>query len=85
MSDPRAQMLKAKAEALAKEKHRTDEMRLFEAVEGFRQASSFPTRTEAIRALLVSGLEGIAKTASDERAGERSEGSAPGKDEGARE
>ena len=58
---------------------------LFEAVEGFRQAFSFPTRTEAIRALLVSGLEGNAKTASDERAGERSEGSAPGKDEGARE
>ena len=35
ISDPRAQMLKAKAEALAKEKHREDEMRLFEMIEEF--------------------------------------------------
>ena len=33
VSDPRAQMLKAKAEALAREKRRTDEMKLFEAIE----------------------------------------------------
>ena len=33
ISDPRAQMLKAKAEALAKEKGRMDEMKLFELVE----------------------------------------------------
>ena len=33
ISDPRAQMLKAKAEALAKEKRRMDEMRLFELIE----------------------------------------------------
>lgn len=33
ISDPRAQMLKAKAEHLAKEKGRMDEMRLFECVE----------------------------------------------------
>ena len=33
ISDPRAQMLKAKAAVLAKEKHRVDEMRLFEIVE----------------------------------------------------
>ena len=33
ISDPRAQMLKAKAEALAKEKGRMDEMRLFELIE----------------------------------------------------
>ena len=33
ISDPRAQMLKAKAEHLAKEKGRLDEMRLFECVE----------------------------------------------------
>jgi len=33
ISDPRAQLLKAKAEALAKEKGRMDEMRLFERVE----------------------------------------------------
>ena len=33
ISDPRAQMLKAKAEALAKEKGRTDEMKLFELIE----------------------------------------------------
>ena len=33
VSDPRAQMLKAKAEALAKEKRRTDEMMLFESIE----------------------------------------------------
>ena len=33
ISDPRAQMLKAKAEALAKEKKRTDEMKLFELIE----------------------------------------------------
>ena len=33
LSDPRAQMLKAKAEHLAKEKGRMDEMRLFECVE----------------------------------------------------
>ena len=33
ISDPRAQMLKAKAEALAKEKGRTAEMKLFELVE----------------------------------------------------
>ena len=35
ISDPRAQMLKAKAEALAREKHREDEMRLFEMIEEF--------------------------------------------------
>lgn len=35
VSDPRAQMLKQKAEALAKEKGRMDEMRLFELVEEF--------------------------------------------------
>ena len=35
ISDPRAQMLKAKAEALAKEKGRMDEMRLFELIEEF--------------------------------------------------
>ena len=35
ISDPRAQMLKAKAEALAKEKRREDEMRLFEMIEEF--------------------------------------------------
>ena len=35
VSDPRAQMLKAKAEALAKEKGRMDEMKLFEFVEEF--------------------------------------------------
>ena len=35
ISDPRAQMLKAKAEALAKEKGRMDEMKLFELVEEF--------------------------------------------------
>ena len=33
ISDPRAQMLKAKAEALAKEKERMDEMKLFELIE----------------------------------------------------
>ena len=33
ISDPRAQMLKQKAEALAKEKGRMDEMRLFELIE----------------------------------------------------
>ena len=33
ISDPRAQMLKAKAEALAKEKGRMDEMKLFELLE----------------------------------------------------
>ena len=33
ISDPRAQMLKAKAEALAKEKGRMDEMKLFELIE----------------------------------------------------
>ena len=33
VSDPRAQMLKAKAEALAKEKGREDEMKLFELIE----------------------------------------------------
>ena len=33
ISDPRAQMLRAKAEALAKEKGRTDEMKLFELIE----------------------------------------------------
>ena len=33
ISDPRAEMLKAKAEQLAKEKGRVDEMRLFESVE----------------------------------------------------
>lgn len=33
ISDPRAQMLRAKAEALAKEKGRMDEMRLFETIE----------------------------------------------------
>jgi citrate synthase len=33
ISDPRAQMLKAKAEKLAKEKGREDEMRLFELIE----------------------------------------------------
>ena len=33
VSDPRAQMLKAKAEALAREKGREDEMRLFERIE----------------------------------------------------
>ena len=33
VSDPRAQLLKAKAEALAKEKGRMDEMRLFETIE----------------------------------------------------
>ena len=33
VSDPRAQMLKAKAEALAKEKHREAEMKLFELIE----------------------------------------------------
>ncbi len=33
ISDPRAQLLKAKAEKLAKEKGRMDEMRLYEAVE----------------------------------------------------
>ena len=33
ISDPRAQMLKAKAEQLAKEKGRLDEMRLFECIE----------------------------------------------------
>lgn len=33
ISDPRAQMLKAKAAVLAKEKHRVDEMRLFEIIE----------------------------------------------------
>ena len=33
ISDPRAQMLKAKAEHLAKEKGRLDEMRLFECIE----------------------------------------------------
>lgn len=33
ISDPRAQMLKAKAEHLAKEKGRMDEMRLFECIE----------------------------------------------------
>ena len=35
ISDPRAQMLKAKAEALAKEKGRMDEMKLFELIEEF--------------------------------------------------
>ena len=35
ISDPRAQMLKAKAEALAKEKHREAEMKLFEMIEDF--------------------------------------------------
>ena len=35
VSDPRAQMLKAKAEALAKEKKRTDEMKLFETIEEY--------------------------------------------------
>ena len=34
ISDPRAQMLKAKAEALAKEKGRVAEMKLFELIEG---------------------------------------------------
>ncbi len=58
---------------------------LFEAVERFRQACSFLTRTEAIRALLVSGLEGSAQPASDERTGEGSEVFAPVNDEGARE
>ena len=33
ISDPRAQMLRQKAEALAKEKGRTDEMKLFELIE----------------------------------------------------
>ena len=33
ISDPRAEMLKKKAEALAKDKGRTDEMRLFEMIE----------------------------------------------------
>ena len=35
ISDPRAQMLKAKAEALAREKGREEEMRLFEMIEEF--------------------------------------------------
>ena len=35
ISDPRAQMLKAKAETLAKEKGRMDEMKLFELIEEF--------------------------------------------------
>ena len=35
ISDPRAQMLKAKAEALAKEKGREEEMRLYESIEEF--------------------------------------------------
>ena len=35
ISDPRAQMLRAKAEALAKEKGRTAEMKLYETVEEF--------------------------------------------------
>ena len=35
ISDPRAQMLKAKAESLAKEKGRMAEMKLFEAIEEF--------------------------------------------------
>ncbi|MBQ0033618.1 MAG: citrate synthase, partial [bacterium] len=35
ISDPRAQMLKAKAEALAKEKGRMDEMKLYELIEEF--------------------------------------------------
>ena len=35
ISDPRAQMLKAKAEALAKEKGREAEMKLFEMIEEF--------------------------------------------------
>ena len=35
ISDPRAQMLKQKAEALAKEKGRMDEMKLFELIEEF--------------------------------------------------
>ena len=33
ISDPRAQMLKEKARALAKDKHREEEMRLFESIE----------------------------------------------------
>ena len=33
ISDPRAQMLKEKAHALAKDKHREEEMRLFESIE----------------------------------------------------
>jgi len=38
VSDPRAQLLKAKAEALAKEKGRMDEMMLFETIEKFGPA-----------------------------------------------
>jgi len=38
ISDPRAQMLKAKARALAKEKHREDQMALYEMIEEFGPA-----------------------------------------------
>ena len=50
ISDPRAQMLKAKAEALAKEKNREAEMRLFELVEseGPRIVKSRHSRAEDV-------------------------------------